>query len=319
MPLIELDLAARALQDDSQPLRLSLWRQRAAARLTVNARMALSVIPAIGYSPSFHQPALPGTVEGVLEHVRTTPTKRIQADLAAIAELQPLPSWTRRLADDAAVRARLFQGISDLYTALLAPYWPRLSDELTADRAVRTRQFLTGGVERILAHANPEWARWSLPVLEIRTANGAEHDLYLSGQGILLVPTMFGTRCTVDNDAQPQPVVTYPAAHDQPLRRLNALVPEHVATGSSRALIALIGSTRAAVLEIIADHSSCTTKELAALARISPASTSEHATILREAGLIRTVRHRNTVLHSPTQLALTLLNTTLGKHGADGV
>lgn len=61
------------------------------------------------------------------------------------------------------------------------------------------------------------------------------------------------------------------------------------------------------MLSAIAENPGCSTKELAALLGIAPPSASEHATTLREARLIDTVRDRNTVLHSPTALGITLL------------
>jgi DNA-binding MarR family transcriptional regulator len=70
----------------------------------------------------------------------------------------------------------------------------------------------------------------------------------------------------------------------------------------------LLGRTRTVVLTTIAENQGCSTKELAARAGITPASASEHATLLREAGLIRSPGHRNSVLHSLTPLGLALLN-----------
>lgn len=61
---------------------------------------------------------------------------------------------------------------------------------------------------------------------------------------------------------------------------------------------------------LIAEHPGCSTKELAGLAGIAPASASEHATVLREAGLVQTVRHRNLAVHSATVLGVALLNAS---------
>lgn len=80
-----------------------------------------------------------------------------------------------------------------------------------------------------------------------------------------------------------------------------------MADGTS-SLAPLLGRTRAVVLAAIAEHPGCSTKELAALTSLAPASASEHSTVLREAGLIRTVRYRNAVLHSPTNLGTALLS-----------
>ncbi|MGW5667474.1 helix-turn-helix domain-containing protein [Micromonospora sp. NPDC003776] len=49
------------------------------------------------------------------------------------------------------------------------------------------------------------------------------------------------------------------------------------------------------------------TEAVARRAGISPAITSHHTTILREAGLITSQRHGNLVLHRPTAMGETLL------------
>jgi DNA-binding transcriptional ArsR family regulator len=303
----ELDLAVRALQDRSQAVRLDAWRRRVRARLPGQARMVLSLIPSVGFSPSFTFSPRAGRSEELLEQVLATPRSRIDMELAFIAERQFVPSWARHLADDITLRKQLADGLADLYSVLLGPYEAQLAELFAADRAVRMRQLL-GGVESLLAQANPQWLRWNPPVLEIRTVNGVDEDLHPEGRGVLLVPSVFGTRSIVDGYAQPQPIVTYPAGHDQPLRRLTTFAAGHDLPRSGSAVSALLGHTRAAVLTSIAEHPGCSTKELAALARIAPASASEHATILRQAGLIRTTRHRNTAIHSPTDLGIALLN-----------
>ncbi|MBD0742335.1 hypothetical protein BG418_12700 [Streptomyces sp. CBMA152] len=309
LPLLELELAVRALQDRSQPTRLDAWRRQSRAAMSEQARMALSLMPAVGSTPDFLSPTQAGTPEEVLEHVRATSRKQIQVDLADVAMHNSVPAWARHLADDASLFNEVCAGLSQLHGILLGPLWPRLNTHFMADRTVRSRQLLTGGVEELLARANPRWIRWNPPVLEIRMINGADRDLHLEGEGVTLVPSAFCTRTIV---ISPAPVfITYPALLDEPLRRFTALAPDP--TPSTAAVPALLGRTRASVLNAIAEHPGCSTKELATLAAIAPASASEHATVLREAGLIRTLRHRNTALHSPTPLGMALLNTGSGR------
>jgi DNA-binding transcriptional ArsR family regulator len=176
---------------------------------------------------------------------------------------------------------------------------------------VRMRQVLHGGVEQLLSQANPHRMYWNPPVLEIPTrGDNNEYNLHLDGRGLLLVPSAMLTRPVVHYDAEPQPAVTYPVSYDRPLRRLTAFAPKPAPTRATAPVAALLGHTRAAVLNAIAEHPGCSTKELAAFTRLAPSSASEHATVLREAGLITTIRHRNTALHSPSQLGLNLLNHT---------
>lgn len=311
MALLELGLAIRALQDRSQPARLDLWRQRSGTHMSAEERMAVSLIPSVGYSPSYLGPSLGGTPEELLDYVRARPRQEVEAETAMLADLQPLPSWARHLANDAALYQQLSDGLDSLHTRLLSPYWGRITDLFTADRTLRMRQMLSGGVEALLSQANPRWMRWKSPVLEIRMPNGADRDLVLEGQGVLLVPSVFSTRSIIDPEAVNQPTVSYPAGLAQhPLQRLSAFRSERDAPRP--AVSALLGQTRSAVLHVIAEHPGCSTKELAALAAISPASASEHATILREAGLIQTIRHRNAAVHSATSLGISLLNAPYG-------
>jgi DNA-binding transcriptional ArsR family regulator len=309
MPLLELDLAIRALQDRSQPARLDAWRRRTRTRLAPEARMALSLIPPVGWSPTFLTPPKSGSIEELIEQVSATPRSRVRAELAEIAEWQRLPSWAYGLADDAELFARLSEGIGSLYTSMLGPYWDGITDLFRADRSVRLRHVLSGGVESLLSQANPRWMRWDPPVLEIQMPNGVDHDLLLEGQGVVLVPSVFHNRTIVEDESRPQPIVSYPAGYEQPLHNLAVVTPAAPAGRSPGAVGALLGTTRSAVLTVIAEYPGCSTKELASLAGVAPASASEHATVLRNAGLIRTSRHRNTALHSVTNLGLALLNS----------
>lgn len=243
-----------------------------------------------------------GSVTELLERVRAIPSDDFNADVADIAERQPMPSWARYLGDDATLRTRFIDGMAGLHAALLEPYEARLTELFMEDRAVRMRQLVNGGIERLFVGLNSGWTQWKPPVLEVRMANGVDYDLHLQGRGLLLMPSMFGTRTLIVAEAEPQPILSYPACHDQPLRRLTTFAPE------ASAVSALLGKTRAVVLNAIAEHPGCSTKELAAFAGIAPASASEHATILRHAGLISTSRYRNAAVHRATELGIALLN-----------
>ena len=72
------------------------------------------------------------------------------------------------------------------------------------------------------------------------------------------------------------------------------------------ALAALVGRNRAAVLRTIADG--CSTTELAGRVGISLAAASQHASVLRDAGLITTHRQGSAVLHVLTPLGAELLH-----------
>ncbi|MEV0843302.1 helix-turn-helix domain-containing protein [Actinocatenispora sera] len=306
LPLQELHVAVRALQDRGHPLRFGAWRRACAGALSEPARLALSLSRPNMVAPTFCWPELPGAPEQLLEQARAIPDAVVAAELAEIACRDPLPSWAAGLGRDAELRDRLHTGVEQLFALLLAPYWSQLTEAYAADRAVRLRQFQAGGIAAVLSAASPEWLRWRPPVLEIRIPSGIEHDLYLEGQGLLLAPSAFATRPYVTVEVDRQPVVAYPAGGGDALVGLTALAPQQP---NGTAVAALLGQTRATILTTIAAHPSCTTTELARLADVSPAGASQHATVLRAAGLVHTVRYRNSALHTPTQLGLALLDT----------
>ncbi|MEU1479945.1 winged helix-turn-helix domain-containing protein [Streptomyces sp. NPDC005760] len=316
MPLVELKQAARALQDRRQPARLSGWRRHSLAKLSAPARLALDFIPAVGWSPTFIGAPQAGSPEELIEQVRATPTPRIQTALDTILPQNKdmrVPALTRRLTDPVFL-GDLCDGLGDLFETLLAPYWSEIIDAFTADRSVRMRQVLHGGVEHLLSQANPQRMRWNAPVLEIATpGDNNEYNLPLEGRGLLLVPSTMPTTPAIHYDAEPQPAVIYPAGHGHPLRLLTAFTPKEARTTGAPAVAALLGHTRATVLTLVAEHPGCSTRELAAFAGLAPSSASEHATVLREAGLITTTRFRNAALHSPTRLGIDLLNHAPGR------
>jgi DNA-binding transcriptional ArsR family regulator len=131
-----------------------------------------------------------------------------------------------------------------------------------------------------------------------------ELDLHLNGSGIVIVPSMFAGRFASlhldgrDLSAPPRLVlpVADASAGDQ---------PGGEPAGGRAALAALLGRTRAAALHAIADG--CTTSELARLCGVSIAAASQHATVLRNAGLIITHRQGSSVLHVLTPLGADLL------------
>ncbi|WP_433175990.1 winged helix-turn-helix domain-containing protein [Actinoallomurus sp. CA-150999] len=308
LPLVELSLAIRAIQDRTQPARLDSWRRTVSAPLTFPMRMVMELVPPVGGSPSFLSQPCTGRPEEALQAVSATPSRMIDADLEDVAGQREMPSWTHHLSGDVTLLKQLEIGLTGLHDRLLRPYWDQVENLLLADRAVRVDQWLKGGVERLLTQVNPRWMRWNPPVLEIRMPNGREHDVVLEGQGVLLVPSVFCARSLVDDTARPQPIVSYPAALDDPLRRLTVFTRKPADTEG--AVSTLLGQTRAAVLTLIAEHPGCSTKELARLAGVAPASASEHATVLRRAGLIETARGRHAVRHSATSLGIDLLNAT---------
>lgn len=190
-------------------------------------------------------------------------------------------------------------------------YDRRVAGELAAWESVvrldvneRSRALATGGVEALLALLDP-WAAWRNPMLGV--VSTIDLDLRPNGAGLLLVPSVFARQLWVGGQGE-STVVVYPvrrprcAEHRATGQRSVSTYP---VGGTGDPLTALLGRSRAAVLR--AALVGANTTDLARRAGISTPSASQHASVLRDAGLLRTTRHGKAAHHTLTPLARALL------------
>ncbi|MGW7446185.1 ArsR/SmtB family transcription factor [Kitasatospora sp. NPDC054795] len=194
-----------------------------------------------------------------------------------------------------------------------APYWERIQARLDDECDASGRIVMTGGVQMLLATLHPRIV-WRPPVLEL--LDGPEQDVHLDGRGLLLVPSVFlaGRVCRLIEATQDSgaPALVYALS----VGTGDAAALWNDPDDGAEALGALVGLTRAAALRALT--ASCTTGELAARLGISSAGASQHATVLRQSGLITTRRVNNSVLHSVTPLGRALLGHRLRQSAAAG-
>jgi DNA-binding transcriptional ArsR family regulator len=298
--LWETILSFHRLRERRRALVFGEWRSETRARLNGETRLLAPMVPPQGYFPDFLTPPEGGSgLDAGLEALRATPPGRLHSELALAAAgrggAAVLPGRLAALAEgDPEPLARLVGVLRSYYRAAIEPYWPHIQARVEADRAVRGRALLDGGAGELLASLPPV-LRWRAPVLEADYP--VERELHLDGRGLLLQPSFFcrGTP-VVYRDAALPPVLVYPAVHN--------CAPAFSETGGP-SLGKLVGHTRSAVLQAI--RFGCTTSELARRAGVSLASASQHAAVLREAGLVVTLRHGNAVLHTLTPLGAALL------------
>ncbi|OEV13508.1 ArsR/SmtB family transcription factor [Streptomyces nanshensis] len=297
-PLTATAFSTSRLAHSPGPPQLDLWRR------AVRPQLAGGPTPFTDLLPTAPEHPLPGflrphrglrTLEEELERLEATPRQVLRAELDHLATRRSLPRWTRRLADgDRGTVARLAASVRDYHRAAVAPYWPGLSAVLAADLAARARQLRDGGVEEVLGTLQPGM-HWRPPLLVIDVPGG-EFDYHLGGRGLLLSPAAFTSYVPCDPDDE-QPTLYYEVTRS-PLPRTRVTGPQH-------GLAALLGHSRAAVLQVIAEGVS--TGELARRTGLSPASASEHTTVLRGVGLVHTERHGRLSRHSLTPLGAELL------------
>ena len=300
-PMWETVLSLQLLQHRRRPALFDGWRRRVHGTLGTSARLLLPLTPPAVYFPDFLTPSDGTTgLEESIAAVLSTPVTRMRAELELLAGQRRLPAWTADLVGrDTTALAHLGAAFRSYHAAALEPFWSSIQAHVEADRSRRSRTFVDGGVEGMLAGFAPT-LRWRPPVLECDYP--LERDLHLNGRGLLLIPAFFCLRRPVTlADSGLRPVLVYPIDH--------GIAPAAEEPGGvrpdDRALVALLGRTRAAVLRAIETGGSTT--EISRRAGTSVASASQHATLLRNAGLITTRRHGGMVLHSLTPLGAALL------------
>ncbi|SBT50520.1 ArsR/SmtB family transcription factor [Micromonospora auratinigra] len=261
----------------------------------------LPVAPLDRYFPDFLTPGPVTDLDEGIDRVLGTPTRRIRAELGQIAA----PVNGTWLDDLSAGRPAALHGLGNALRAYhrvaVAPYRAQIGDAVSGDRALRGARVLDTGAGQILDDLGPD-ARWAPPVLAVH-GYPCDQDMHLDGRGITLIPSYFCWHAPIAlADPGLPPALVYPARRQRADPTTRPVAP----TDPERRLGPLLGHTRVAVLRAAARGA--TTGELARRASISPATTSHHTTILRDAGLITSQRHGNLVLHRLTAMGEALLD-----------
>jgi DNA-binding transcriptional ArsR family regulator len=304
-PLWELVMSLHMLRPQPGDLLFKGWRRTTAtalrqARLGHHFRLLLALTPTVGYFPDFLNPitAINGIDHG-LETIRSTPKATLTQDLRQLALSGSLPAATRPIATgEPNALTQLTDAMRTGYDLMVAPHRHTLDTAIQRDHRIRTTALAAAGVEGMLATFHPMMS-WSSGELQIR--KHPDQELHLGGRGLLLIPSYFCLTGPITMfDPSLPPVLVY---------RISRQPDELLPTGrSAEALKALIGTTRAAVLETIGQRHTITTTEVARRLGISAATASEHTTILRQAGLTSRQRDGNRMLHQLTTLGQMLLD-----------
>lgn len=302
-PLAETLFALRLLQARDAPAVFDGWRRR--VRPAMGGR-SLQIAPLFKAGTSLDLVTIVGPVadhEEAHSRVLGVADAVLAAELEFISHRSLLPAWTVDLArGDRGAREVLADGVDEGYNAVLAELWPQVRLHLDAERARYGQALMAGGVEQLLASLAPH-ARWSSPDLELFAPRSGD-TVGLNGYGLLIVPSVFCWQPEYSWTLAGGPSILFVPALRDPVGARGVLAPS-VPPGP--AIGTLLGRSRAAVLEMIAATPGITTGAVAARLALSAASASQHATVLRDAGLVTSERFRNTVRHTVTALGEALL------------
>lgn len=303
-PLWELVLSIHMLRGQPGDLLFTQWRKTTARALRSGglgpgSRLLNDLTPTLGYFPDFLNPtAAADGLDAGLEAIRSTPITVLARDLQRVS-IPPRSLDDARLLmrGDPAALWRLTDAMRAYQDVALAPYQRILFAAVEGDRRMRMHAMLNGGVRALLTSLGP---LMQFSGDELRVPGHPHQVIHLNGRGLRLVPSYFCVRHPITLfDAKLPPVLIYPA-----VRSHDALLMPSAAPHCG--LNALIGTTRAAILGAVG--LGCSTTDLARRLRISAANASQHASVLRDAGLITSHRDGSRMVHQTTSLGYALLH-----------
>jgi predicted transcriptional regulator len=305
-PLAETVMALGLLRCGRQhPALLAPWRGQVKGKLTSQVAPLTALMPlgSKGVDLCMLTGAAP-TIQQGARALMAMSAEHVLAEMEYTDRMSRLPAAAWAVAEaDGPARHQLVAATRAAYQALIEPYWPRIRACLHAEQVTRNKILATGGPDQLLTSLQGRWIRWRRPVLEVLVPGHVE--VHLDARGLVLVPSVFVGEVPSlhqnPNDATAAPWLVLPPADD--LVGGGRLWDDPRPRGA--ALAALVGRNRAAVLSAIAHG--CTTTELACRVGISLAAASQHASVLRNAGLITTRRQGSAVLHMLTPLGAELL------------
>ncbi|MFG2938292.1 ArsR/SmtB family transcription factor [Streptomyces sp. NPDC048282] len=299
-PLWEIACSLHRLQTSRGRWAYADWYRETRATLAGSPlgvavrRLLVPVLPRARYMPDFLTP--PEAADGLdrgLTAVVDTPPARVAHEIRTLDRLHGAPDWAPRLVERE-TREELAGLLRAYHEAVIAPHESRIHAMVAAERALRGRDALATGLDGLLGCLSPA-IRWHPPVLHVDYVE--DRDLHLAGRGLRLVPSYFCWQLPVSlADETLGPLLVYPVQGDR--RAVPGRPPD-------ASLVALLGRTRAAALRSLA--LGATTSELARFLGVSVPTATHHTTVLRDAGLVVSRRHHNTVLHTLTPLGAALL------------
>lgn len=268
------------------------------SRVRAAVHALMEVAPHASYFPDFLTPTVdvPDLDTGI-DVVLSTSPPQLREEMTLLRQVTRTTTWLDDISrGDIRALRQLRTALRTYVGEAIEPHRQAIEDALRIERADRVHTYLQYGSDGLLAGFEPLMS-WCPPVL---TADyPVDRDLHLDGRGLLLVPCYFSLQHPVAlANPSMRPVLVLPI---RPESRFEA-----DCRGVGDELGALLGPTRARILRSALAGN--TTAELAKLNNITPATVSHHTGVLRNAGLITTLRRTNCATHLITPLGLRLLD-----------
>ncbi|MGW3814157.1 DUF5937 family protein [Streptomyces sp. NPDC005046] len=302
-PLWETQEAVRTLNRPARYGYHAHWLRRIrAAAAGLDLAPLWLLMPQRGYSPDWLGPPPLGPAASFEEEIAAVRTadpavarEESARSLADTPGALTSPRGRALLADPVRMVRELTDLLELAWHTLVEPDWPRLRALLEADIAFHSRRLAQVGLGGLLPEIDGRFG-WRSHTLTVEV--GARHERHLSGQGLVLMPSVFSWPDVISGFEPPwQPTLVYPA------RGIGGLWAEPT-DRTPDALVRLLGRGRAAVLTALDEPG--TTTALAHRLRLAPSSVSAHLAALRDAGLLVSRRYGHQVLYERTPLGIAL-------------
>ncbi|WP_157536748.1 hypothetical protein [Kitasatospora mediocidica] len=303
----ELAQSGAQLADRTSGRHLAVWRREVTRAWNPHHSRLFDLYTNL-YLPAFFDQIAHATPSGI--DPESPPATAHLRDLARSGALTP---FTRALADGhSGATSALNQILTGFRTTTLDPYRRGITSAVATASAEAGARAAIGGIDDLLNSLHPS-IHWDGRRLRLNTRVEATESL--EGRPLIFQPTALASRIAFDPLAD-SVTVTYPAG-------TGAIMRDPELHSPAPALVALLGATRAAALVAVVRTPALTTGRLAATLGVSAAAASRHASVLRESGLIATVRNGQTVHHAATRLGTDLVHgstiDTQPERGAKGV
>lgn len=299
-PLFELTHLMRVVAGQSQHRLPPAWKARLAPvyrrlRLEPQLRAALA-LHSRHHGPTFLAPPPAGltqTIDDDLAAVRAVPLAEARREIDECLARRPshdeqvLAVLARR-----DVLHRLSEALESAWQELLAADWPSLRVICERDVLHRSAELVRSGWAA--AFAGLPKVRWHDGGIEVSTSSHSTVPVPSTGDGLLLVPSVF-VWPGVATYANPP----WPRALIYPARGTAGLWSQQSSTDPG-ALGVLMGASRARVLRALDDPVSTT--HLAATLGLAVGATGDHLAVLLRAGLVDRARAGRRVLYRRTPL-----------------
>ncbi|SDS74430.1 ArsR/SmtB family transcription factor [Microlunatus soli] len=291
-PILETKLAAIGLHRGIGAPWGERWRHRALTAFPRSAEPLRELVP--GFALTVSPSSLVDDFDAWREASASLGPHHRQAEMRLWYGSGGVPPLIRSGSQGDLDAERVFlRAMRSAFTAVVKPYWDDVRANHHAELIRQGRLIASQGIGSMLTTAIAG-SRWCGDWLLIDTPY--ERTVRLGGRGLALTPVAFWSGPPLIGGFPDRPVVLAYAAPATLSIRVGS---------QSDPLAAILGSTRAAVLRLLAtDH---TTGDVARDLGVSAATASEHTSALRAARLITSRRDGKTVVHRVAELGRELI------------